>query len=128
MFRKIIAITLFLAFALQTFQRAGYILGYYIDPTPFAKNCVNKYVQRLNCNGQCQLMKKIKEEEKKEQENPERKAENKSENILSRSSFFASLSTSFTIDSHKEYNLPVNSGIPMDHTTYIFHPPRAIYS
>lgn len=45
----------------------------------------------MHCNGKCQMMKKLKQEEKKDQQNPERKSENKNEIALSSRSFFPAL-------------------------------------
>jgi len=36
----------------------------------------------MHCNGKCQMMKKLEQQEKKDQQNSERKAENKSELIF----------------------------------------------
>lgn len=124
MFRQIIAIMLLFAFGLQTFQRTGILLGYYLNPGTFAKNCINKYRPQLNCNGQCQMMKKFKEEERKEQQNPERKLENKAETLLSSRSFFASF-TSVSFSTNMPFIRPISSGHPVDRAPGIFHPPQA---
>lgn len=73
--RYVSAILLLIAFSAQTFNGAFIQLGYYINPDAYAKNCINKARPKLHCNGKCQLMKKIREEEKNEQENLERKWE-----------------------------------------------------
>lgn len=73
--RYLSAILLIVAFAGQTFNGAFIQLGYYINPDAYAKNCINKARPKLHCNGKCQMMKKIREEEKKEQENLEQKWE-----------------------------------------------------
>ncbi|MFT3746867.1 MAG: hypothetical protein QM768_01055 [Agriterribacter sp.] len=77
---------------LQTFSNAIIVVDYYTNTGNYAKNCENKYVPQMHCNGKCQLMQKLKKEEKKEQQNPERKLENKNEIPLSSKSFFATLS------------------------------------
>ena len=125
MFKTIVTITLFLLVFLQTFQRAGYFLGYYINPEPFAKNCVNKYRPRLNCNGQCQLMKKIQQAEKEEQNNTEKKAGNKFDTAFSTRVSFATLSSQITYNTFNKFNWPVKSGNPIDRSINIFHPPQA---
>ncbi|MFN8251014.1 MAG: hypothetical protein U0V75_03965 [Ferruginibacter sp.] len=73
--RYVSAILLLIAFAAQTFNGAFIQLGYYMNPGSYAKNCINKSRPKLHCNGKCQLMKKMQEEEKKEQESLERKWE-----------------------------------------------------
>jgi hypothetical protein len=76
----------------------------------------------LNCNGKCQLLKKIKQEEKKDKQNPERKADNK-EQVLSFHSFFATLHFNFT-EINTRY--PASTGIKaVDMPQSIFHPPGA---
>lgn len=51
------------------------MLDYFANTTAYAKNCVNKAKPKLHCNGKCQMMKKIQQEEKKNQQIPERKSE-----------------------------------------------------
>ena len=75
MFRKLATILLLVAFATQTFERAFLLLDYYTNTGSFAKNCENKLRPQLHCNGQCVLMKKLKEQENKEGQTPERKSE-----------------------------------------------------
>jgi hypothetical protein len=86
-----------------------------------AKNlCENRARPWLHCNGQCQLMKKLRKEEKKDQTNPNRRQENNNEvypfksfveyafngPVLGRTIFFHITSK------------PVDRAIP------IFHPPQ----
>lgn len=79
----------------------------------------------MHCNGKCQMMKKLQQEEKKDQENPERKAENKNEIILSTKSFFANVPTQYLIDSKSKKLLPSSDGKSIDRSFDIFHPPQA---
>lgn len=57
----------------------------------YAKNCINKAKPKLHCNGKCQLMKKMQEEEKKDQENQERRLQNKYEESLTSKNNFANI-------------------------------------
>lgn len=75
LYKKIASIVLLVAFLIQLFSNQFIIASYYINKQAYLKNCVNKYRPQLKCNGQCQLMKKLKKEEKKDQEYPERKGE-----------------------------------------------------
>lgn len=79
------------AFALQTFNRAIIEFDYITNTKSYAANCENKARPKMHCNGKCQMMKKLKQEEKKDEQNPERKAENKNEIILSSKSFYPTL-------------------------------------
>src|ERR1043165_5604310 len=90
MLKHIAAIFLLFAFAVQTFHQAVVVLDYYTNTASFARDCENKARPTMHCNGKCQMMKKLKEEEKKDQQNPERKAENKNE-VTSSQSYFATI-------------------------------------
>lgn len=79
MFKKLIAVVLFTAFAAQTFNRAVIVFNYYTNTAAFARNCENKAKPKLHCNGRCQMMKKLKQEENKDKQNPERRQDNKDE-------------------------------------------------
>jgi hypothetical protein len=121
MFRQITAIVLFISFAAQVFDRNVAMLDYILNPAPFAKNCENKMRPMLHCNGKCQLMKKLREQEKKDQQNPERKTENKNE-VTSSRSYFASIPL-YRLNIPRPalcYSIsPLSAGM----NTEIFHPP-----
>jgi hypothetical protein len=120
--KQITACIFLLAFAWQTFSKAFIVVDYFTNTAAFAKNCENKKRPQLNCNGQCQLMKKLQKEEKKDQQNPERKAENKNE-VFSTKSFFACVTNpTLLIQSPKTYLLlSDNREIKISYS--IFHPP-----
>ena len=54
---------------------AGWILaGFHMNRDFIANNqCENRFVAESSCQGQCVLMRKLKEQQKKEKENPEQK-------------------------------------------------------
>lgn len=124
MLRAIAAIFLMTAFAVQSFQKAVIVLDYYANTASFAKNCENKARPTLHCNGKCQMIKKLKEEEKKDQQNPERKTENKDE-VVSSKSHFVSLPLK-SADGEKNISVFTESYIPTGTTPDIFHPPALI--
>jgi hypothetical protein len=115
------AILLLFAFSAQIFNRAAIVLGYYANTASFAKNCENKTVPKLHCNGKCQMLKKLREEEKKEQQNPERKIDNKNE-VASSKSFFTNGLIKKPIITHS-YFVYFNTSFPAGTATDIFHPP-----
>lgn len=125
MFRQMAAILLLCAFSMNVFHRTAIVLDYYADTASFARACENKALPAMHCNGKCQMMKKLREEEKKEGENPERKEENKSEITLSSKSFFASIKQPAIF----LQTLLLFPQRPDDHSTDrssdIFHPPQA---
>jgi len=79
MLKQLTAALLILAFAASTFCRTVIVLSYFANTTAYAKACINKTRLAMHCNGKCQLMKKLDQEEKNDQDNLERKAENKNE-------------------------------------------------
>lgn len=122
MFKKITATILLLAFVSQTFAGPFVMLDYFMNTAAYAKNCINKTRPKMHCNGKCQAMKKIQEEEKKEQQNAERKAEAKVQ-VLSSRSFFASIQPVTTIilkATAFELEYPLT-----DMSYAFFHPPQA---
>ena len=91
MFKQITAIILLLALSLQVLNRVVIYLDYYNNVASYAKNCENKALPTLQCNGKCQMAKKILEEQKKDEQTPERKLENKTHLVCSQS-YYASVS------------------------------------
>ncbi|MFN8249843.1 MAG: hypothetical protein U0T68_12885 [Ferruginibacter sp.] len=120
---KIITALVFLAtFTCQTFYKAFIVFDYAANTAAYAKNCENKSRPKMHCNGKCQMMKKLKEQEKKDAQNPDRKSENKNENILSSKSFFTNDLATFSPIEKKEFpRLPVAKEIKIARS--IFHPP-----
>lgn len=119
MFRQIIATILLLAFVFQTFYRTVIIMDYYTNTAAYAKNCENKARPKLHCNGKCQMMKKLREEEKKEKEDAERHVV-KNE-VISSKSFFASI-LYIEVKENRTYILH-DTGSPVDIAVSFFHPP-----
>lgn len=119
--KKLAALILLLAFAAQTFSQPLMLLSYYFNNAAYAKDCINKARPKMHCNGKCQLMKKMKQEEKSEQQNPERKMENKNEVLSSRSSFLQDLIFHSTFLSRVFVTLNDNTEIKMPRS--FFHPP-----
>jgi hypothetical protein len=122
MFRNISAILLLAAFAMQTFERTFWVLDYLGNSASFAKNCENKYRPQMHCNGQCVLMKKLKEQETKEQQAPERKSAGKSEVISSAS--FCDLRDVPSIQQPIHFHSFSNASL-LKMPRSIFHPPNA---
>ena len=120
MLKQIAVILLLAAFMGQTFNRSLLFMSYYANPAAFAKNCVNKARPMMHCNGKCQVMRKIQEEERKEKENLERKAENKNEYWSSRG--FAEIPAPVTGSTTKNF-APFLIHKPVDKAYALFHPP-----
>ena len=124
LYKRLISLFFLVSFLSQSFNSAFIIADYKLNTALYAKNCINKAKPKLHCNGKCQMMKKIQEEEKKDAENAERKSENKNEVVLSSKSFFANadmiLSKTMLITTYTSFSC--NNTI--DRAYGIFHPPR----
>ena len=78
-YKQIAAFLFLIAFLAQTYSKGFIIAAYYSNNASYAKNCINKATPKLHCNGKCQMMKKLKQEENKDKQNPDRKSDNKNE-------------------------------------------------
>ena len=125
MFKRITAAVLLLAFITGSFSKQLIMADYYLNRASYAKDCINKARPQMHCNGHCQVMKKMQEEEKKDQDNKER-IESLKNQVISSRSFFPALSQinftenifSFppTLDQHGLQSMPRSC----------FHPPSFI--
>ena len=124
MFRKITAILLLIAFAVQLFNRAAIIVDYYTNTVSFAKFCENKARPVMHCNGKCQMMKKLDAAEKKDQQNPSRKVSNNEEVVYYQQSFVNTIARRYyTIISFPAF---FDTSIPKGVYADIFHPPSLV--
>jgi hypothetical protein len=123
MFKSITASIILLAFVTQMFSGQFIRLNYYLNTAAFTKNCENKAKPKMHCNGKCQIMKKLQQEEKQDQQNAERKSTNKID-ILSSKSFFNSSVTAFSVVAIKV--TAFEKKYPLADISYsFFHPPQA---
>ncbi len=119
--RQSVTIILLVAFLAQVFTKPFIVLDYYSNTAAYAKNCENKAKPTLHCNGKCQMMKKLKqEEENKEKQNPEKKSGGKDE-VLSSKSFYTTFSfyKASISSTYKNYTC----GRIVDMPQPVFHPP-----
>lgn len=124
---KFIAIPiLILLLMTQTFSKWFVVLSFNLNRDYIAKNlCENRSRPVLKCNGNCVLMKKMKQEEKQEQQNaPGPVKIEMSSVVLSSRSFFATVDAPVFI-SGLLYVLAGNTGKPVDRAVGIFRPPSA---
>lgn len=105
----------------QCFNQAVTVAAFYGNRAAYAKKCINKYRPQLHCNGQCQLMKKLRVQEKQDQQTPERKLENKA-NVFSAKNFYeiniAAISTNLIHNTEYLKGTCINVSYPS------FHPPQ----
>ena len=97
------------------------MLDYYANTSAYAKNCVNKARPAMHCKGKCQMMKKIREEEKREAEKEALKFQYKVE-VLSSKSFYTYCLMVPRILINKPAAYETRS-YPIDRSVPVFHPP-----
>lgn len=122
---QIVAFSILVMLFAQTFSKTFIVFDYYTNTATYAKSCVNKSKPWMHCNGKCQMMKKMQQEDTKDQQNPERKTENKQETVLSSKSFFAAINAPFFTLLYR-VKTAANTGAACIGRPYdIFHPPQA---
>ena len=121
MFKYAATILLLVAFITQTFRQAAIVGGYYIDNQQYAKNCINKSKPQLHCNGKCQMMKKLKQEQKKDQQTPDRKPEKSIDQYCSLKNITHTLF--FEINGSKTHQPLTSSGTPVKMPRSLLRPP-----
>jgi len=122
--QRIASVILLLAFIGQTFDQGFLYVDYMLDKADYVRHCVNKSRPQMHCNGKCQLMKKIAEQEKNEQQKaPMLKLGAKME-IVPISDWCVLPSSPDILLSSQRARVS-NEGIPIDRTASIFHPPGA---
>jgi hypothetical protein len=122
MFRPVTASIFLLAFVIQMFSGQFIQLDYYLNTGTYAKNCVNKARPKMHCNGKCQAMKKMQQQENKDQQNTERKQDGSNTVLSSRSSFCTV--TALPQVKLKASSLEITPSIT-DRSLSVFHPPQA---
>ena len=121
---KLVAVPiLILLLMTQSFSHLFVVLSFRINRDYIAKNlCENRYLPTLHCKGNCVLMKKMKQEEKHERESPGNLKVEVISLVISSKTFFAVTSDPDVIKSNS-YFPAINTGIPVDRSVDIFHPP-----
>ncbi len=118
--KQLIVAVLLLAVMGQTLNRAVIVTSYYANTSAYAKNCENKARPKMHCNGRCQMMKKMRQEENKDKQNPDRR--NGYDEVLSSKSFFTTTITTYSVPSLQHVS-GYRFNIPSPQPRSIFHPP-----
>jgi hypothetical protein len=122
LYRYLTAVIMLAAFVAQTFSNSFIIADYYANTSKYAAHCENKDKPKMHCNGRCQMMKKLRQEEKK---NQDKRSENRNEILFSVKLYFvAAFSVRFTASESIE-TFPSSTGKSSDRSFDIFHPPKA---
>ena len=121
MFKQLTVILLFTAITVQTFNQAVIVFNYYTNTAAFAKNCENKAKPMMHCNGRCQMMKKLKQEENKDKQNPERRSDSKDEVLyFSKSQIIFQYNFASILMKYPSFNNSIIKDISFD----FFQPPQ----
>jgi hypothetical protein len=107
----------------QTYNKAFIVFDYYLNTESFAVNCENKAKPQMHCNGQCQMVKKLKQEENKDSQSSDHKSAG-SEQVISSKSFFSDIPTIALHKAHTVYNT-INDARICNMPRAFFHPPSA---
>lgn len=118
---KLFATILLFAFFGQSFNQYWYYLDYLVEKKEYVKRCENKALPQLHCNGKCQLMKKIREQQEKERgPAPELKVAAKSDLIPPGTSFNLA---PFKMEEKNRVFFACSIGVPVDRPSGLFRPP-----
>ena len=98
-------------------------IDYYLRTASYAANCVNKDKPMMHCNGKCQMVKKMAQEEEHDQQAPERRSVKNDITLFAETSFALIPVPVFTINpaAKRHYISPAITYASLD----IFHPPQA---
>jgi hypothetical protein len=116
MWKQFVAALMLISIALQSLNRVVIVGGYYA--AAYAKNCENKARPEMKCGGRCQMMKKLRAQEKSDQQVP---VSRNLEQALSSKSFFASVSL-IAPPSLEHNSFVLLSPLPIRSVAH-FHPP-----
>lgn len=123
MLKQLVTFILLISFATQTFNKVFIVIDYNINTSSFAAHCENKAKPILKCNGKCQMMKALKEEDKKDQQYPDRRGDNKNEIVLSCQTCFYNVISPEALANNHNY-LQINDRRIVKRQKGIFHPPN----
>src|SRR6476620_9265552 len=66
MYRQLLTILLLSSIVLQFLQPVVIVINYRYNRSQFEKYCINKNLPARDCHGQCQMRKKLKEEQQRD--------------------------------------------------------------
>ena len=116
-----LVILLLAALMAQTFSRSIAIADYMVNLEAYKKACINKAKPKLQCNGKCQMLKKVKKQEGDSEASAPVLKLNQLEVVLSSKSFFPSISVVSTNNSSSYFTY--TDDYSSDYLGAIFHPP-----
>ena len=79
---RFFTIIVLLALTVQTFKFNFVVADYYVNTSNYIKKCINKTKPKSTCQGKCQMMMKMREEQHKEEQSSGSRSENKFEQVI----------------------------------------------
>jgi len=122
MFKQLAAAALLLTIIASTLRGVVIVCEYYANKPAFSRFCENKAKPALECNGKCQLAKKLQEDDTTPRS--DFSALPRFETPSSRS-FFAELEPPPPANA-TVFGFMQTDGEPADFATIIFHPPASV--
>jgi hypothetical protein len=116
-----LVILLLAALMAQTFSRSIAMADYMVNLDAYKKACINKAKPKLQCNGKCQMLKKVKKQEGDSEASAPILKLYHLEVVLSSKSFFPSISVVSTNNSSSYFTY--TDDYSSDYLGAIFHPP-----
>ena len=107
----------------QTFSRSIAMADYMVNLEAYKKACINKAKPKLQCNGKCQMLKKVKKQEGNSEASAPVLKLNQLEVVLSSKSFFPILTIIATNNASSYYTY--TDDFSSNYLGAIFHPPGA---
>ncbi len=124
-YHRIFSSCLIVLLLTQVFSRPFIIVDYWMNTSSYLQNCENKAKPKLHCNGRCQMMKKMKSQDKSDSQTPEKRAGRSIEQVQSSKTFFTEINTS--VNSTQLVSLiyiQYADDLLIGHSGSIFHPPQ----
>jgi hypothetical protein len=118
-----LVILLLAALMAQTFSRSIAMADYMVNLEAYKKACINKAKPKLQCNGKCQMLKKVKKQEGDSEASAPVLKLNQLEVVLSSKSFFPILTIIATNNTSSYYTY--TDEFSSNYLGTIFHPPGA---
>jgi hypothetical protein len=105
----------------QCFTRPILLVDYLVNIEVYKKNCINKAKPKLQCNGKCQMLKKMKKQESQSDSNGPAPKFNQSDYLLSSRSYFPSIDLKKGVNSNVFPTIEIS--FVSSFASSIFHPP-----
>jgi hypothetical protein len=117
-------ILLLTALFAQSFSRSILLADYLVNIEVYKKKCINKAKPMLQCNGKCQMLKKLKKQNTGVPSDAPVPPFNQFEVVLSSKSYFPTID--FVIFSTKRKYNSISASFFTNYRVSIFHPPGVI--